>query len=180
MCQPGWEGGGREWIHVYGRPSPFASHLKRSQHCQLAIPQYKIKRWKFGGGMHVFRFTLKNNNFNLFIFGCARSALLRRLSVAAESRGHSSRQWEGLSPQWLLLLLSTGSRAFGLQYLQLPGSRAQARELRCTGLVTSRHVGSSWIRDQTRVSCIGRQIPHHWATRETPVAYFWLNRNLHR
>ena len=42
-------GGGREWTRVYGQPSPFASHLKRSQRCQLATPQYKIKHWRFGG-----------------------------------------------------------------------------------------------------------------------------------
>ena len=33
-------------------------------------------------------------------------------------------------------------------------------------LVAPRHVGSSWIRDQTCVSCFGRQILYHWATRE--------------
>ena len=31
------------------------------------------------------------------------------------------------------------------------------------------HVGSSWTRDWTRVSCIGRWIFYHWATRETPA-----------
>ena len=31
---------------------------------------------------------------------------------------------------------------------------------------TSRHVGSSWTRDGTRVSCTGRPILYHWATRE--------------
>ena len=35
----------------------------------------------------------------------------------------------GFSLQWLVLLRSTGSRAHGLQYLQLMGSRAQAQEL---------------------------------------------------
>ena len=40
-----WMGGefGGEWTHVYVWLSPFAVHLKPSQHCQLAIPQYKIK-----------------------------------------------------------------------------------------------------------------------------------------
>ena len=40
-----WTGGEfeREWIHVYVWLSPFAVHLKISQHCELAIPQYKIK-----------------------------------------------------------------------------------------------------------------------------------------
>ena len=37
---------GGEWIHVYVWPSSFAVHLKLSQHCLLAILQYKIKRFK--------------------------------------------------------------------------------------------------------------------------------------
>ena len=41
------------------------------------------------------------------------------------------------------------------------------------GLVALRHVGSSWIRDQTSVSCIGRQILYHWITREAPTFHFW-------
>ena len=36
-------------------------------------------------------------------------------------------------------------------------------------LVTPWHVGSSWIRDQTPISCVGRWILYHWATREAPV-----------
>ena len=36
------------------------------------------------------------------------------------------------------------------------------------GLSCPRHVGSSQIRDQTHVSCIGRQILNHWTTREVP------------
>ena len=40
-----WMGGefGGEWIHVYMWLSPFAVHLKLSQHCSLALLQYKIK-----------------------------------------------------------------------------------------------------------------------------------------
>ena len=30
---PGWRGFGEEWIHVHGWLSPFAVHLKLSQHC---------------------------------------------------------------------------------------------------------------------------------------------------
>ena len=48
----------------------------------------------------------------------------------------------------------------------LLGSRAQAQQLCCMGLVASRHVGSSQIRDWTHVACVGRGILHHWATRE--------------
>ena len=38
-----WEFG-REWINVYGWLSPLAVHLKLSQHCSLAIPQYKMEK----------------------------------------------------------------------------------------------------------------------------------------
>ena len=38
-----------------------------------------------------------------------------------------------------------------------------------TGLVAPRHVGSSQIRDQTRVPCTGRRILNHCATREVPA-----------
>ena len=43
------------------------------------------------------------------------------------------------------------------------------------GLVTSRHVGSCRIRDQTHVSCLGRQILYHWATREALNALLTYN-----
>ena len=59
------------------------------------------------------------------------------------------------------LLWSTGSRVLGLQKLELPGSRAQAQQWWCTGLIVPRHVGSSQPRDGTCVSCVGRQIPYH-------------------
>ena len=36
------------------------------------------------------------------------------------------------------------------------------------GLVAPRHVGSSQIRDQTCVPCIGSQILNHWTTRKVP------------
>ena len=40
-----WMGGesGGEWMHVHVWLSPFAVHLTLSQHCYLAILQYKIK-----------------------------------------------------------------------------------------------------------------------------------------
>ena len=43
-----WMGGefGGEWTHVYIWLSPLAIQLKLSQHCQSAIPQYKIKCFK--------------------------------------------------------------------------------------------------------------------------------------
>ena len=63
----------------------------------------------------------------------------------------------GFSSRWLLLLRSMGFGACGFQQLWLPS------------LAAPRHVGSSPIRDQTHVSCIGRWILYHWATREAPA-----------
>ena len=37
---------GREWIHVFGWLCPFHVHVSLSQHCQSALPQYKIKSKK--------------------------------------------------------------------------------------------------------------------------------------
>ena len=38
------------------------------------------------------------------------------------------------------------------------------------GLIASRHVESSWTRDQTRVPCIGKKILNHWTT--SKIHYF--------
>ena len=50
----------------------------------------------------------------------------------------------------------------------LPGSCVhgilQVRILKCVAIFFSR--GFSWPRDQTCLSCIGRQIVYHWTTRE--------------
>ena len=44
--------------------------------------------------------------------------------------------------------------------------RAVCVPLRCMGLAAPWHVGSSWIRDWTHVSCTGKWILYHLATRE--------------
>ena len=66
----------------------------------------------------------------------------------------------GFSLKQLLLC-----RAQTLRHMDLvvvaPGSGAQAQYLWHTGLVDPWHVGSSWIRDGTCVSCIGRWILYH-------------------
>ena len=38
---------GGDWTHGYVRLNPVAIHLKLSQHCELAISQYKVKKKKF-------------------------------------------------------------------------------------------------------------------------------------
>ena len=105
------------------------------------------------------------NNFTDLIFSCAGSLSLHRLSLVSGSFFAS--QCTGFSLQWLLLC-SLGSRAQGLQWLQHMGSVVAFRRLQSTdqllwltGLAALQHVGSSRTRDQTHVSCIGRQILNH-------------------
>ena len=92
----------------------------------------------------------------LFIFGFSESSLLRGFSLVVASGGYSPVAVHRLPLGWLLLLWRTGSRVHGLQQVRLTVSWAQARWLWCTGLVPQ-HVGSSRIRDRTRVSCINWQ-----------------------
>ena len=81
-------------------------------------------------------------------------------SVAAESG--ATRRWSAFS--WrrpYCKVQPPGARALGL------GRRLSS--CRDTGSVAPQHVGSSRIRDQTRVSCLGRRTPYHWATGKPPV-----------
>ena len=57
-------------------------------------------------------------------------------------------------------------QAHRLQQLWLTGSRAQAQQLWCTGLVALWHVGSSRTRARTHAPCIGRQLLNLCVTRE--------------
>ena len=66
------------------------------------------------------------------------------------------------------LVADTGSRVFVLPELQhmisgvvAPGLQGTGSVVRAHSLVATWNVGSSWIRDQTHVSCIGRWIPYH-------------------
>ena len=68
------------------------------------------------------------------------------------------------------LVVEHGLQARGLQQLWLMGPRAQAQQLWHTGLAVPRHVGFSGTRARTRVSCIGRWILNHCATREAPTS----------
>ena len=78
--------------------------------------------------------------------------------------------------EFILFLATLGLRASsGLSLVavsgatllsQLESPRVQAWQLWDMGLVAPQHVESSQTRDQTSVTCIGRQIPNHWTTRE--------------
>ena len=90
----------------------------------------------------------------LFIYGCVGSSFL----------------CEGFLQLWQVgATLHCGAWASHYRGLSCCGAQApdaQAQQLWLTGLVAPRHVGSSQIRAQTRVPCIGRQILNHCATRE--------------
>ena len=93
--------------------------------------------------------------FFFFLLVCAGSSLLHELFSSCGEPGLLSSCCGQTSVLWLLLLHSTGYWVRRLQKLWLLGSRAQAQQLWHTGLVAPQHVGSSWTRNQTGVSCIG-------------------------
>ena len=100
------------------------------------------------------QFLLKKKKRFIYLFFAGLGlCCVCRLSLVAMNRGYSSWQYTSFSLWWLL-------------FLQSVDSRTQAQYLWHTGLVTLRHVGSSWTRDRTCVPCTGRQILNHWAIRE--------------
>ena len=93
----------------------------------------------------------------LFIVGHAGSSGLHGLSRVAVSRGCSLAVGQRPLAVGASLVAERELSAHGLQQLWLPGSRAQTQSLSRTGFVAPQHVRSPRIRDQTHVSCIGRQ-----------------------
>ena len=111
-----------------------------------------------------------------FIFCCAGSSLLcMGFSLVVASRGYFSRcttaHCSGLSRCGAPAPGYTGFSGCSSWAPQLwrPGSKAQAQQSWCMGLVALWHVGSSWTRDPTPISCTDRQILYR-ATRETPFS----------
>ena len=117
--------------------------------------------------MVPFRTSISQLFFFIFIFGYVGSSLLRcglflSGGVWASCCGDFSCCGQAVECAYFC---SCGTWA---QQLWLPGSGAQAQELWHTGLVALQHVGSSWIRDQTCVSFIGRQILYHLSHQGSP------------
>ena len=125
---------------------------------------------------HVFLFLYINLFICFYFWLYGVFIAVRRLSLVVVSRGYCSLQCMGFSLSWLLLLQSMGSRCTGFsscgtwaQQLWLTGSSAQAQQLWRTGLVAPWHVRSSQARARIHVSCVGRWILNHCATREVPT-----------
>ena len=89
------------------------------------------------------------------LFSCARSSLLRGLSSSCREWGLLSSCGEGLLITVAFLVTEHGLVGTGFT------CSSSAPSLWCRGLVAPRHVRSSAIRNQTRVSCIGRRILYH-------------------
>ena len=104
----------------------------------------------------------------LLIFGHAGSWLPHRLFSSCGDQGLLSScnvqpsHCGGLSCLRAQALRHAGFSSCGSQ------APEQSRQLWCIDLVAPGHVGSSRIRDQTRVSCIGRQILYRWAQEKPP------------
>ena len=93
----------------------------------------------------------------LWVFVAARG-----LSLVVVSGGYSLLQCVGFS-LWWHFSWSTGSVCAGFSSCSM-----KAQQLWHMGLGALYHVESSWTRDWTRVSCIGRQILIHCSTRGVP------------
>ena len=102
--------------------------------------------------------------FSLFLLAVLGLHCCRGFCLVMASRGYLL-LYSGFSLLGLLLSWSTGSRSCRLQQLWLPDSWNRSSVVGVHGL-SLWYVGSSQIRDWTRVSCIGRQIIYHWASRE--------------
>ena len=86
------------------------------------------------------------------------------LSLVSVSRGSSPVTARRLITAVASLVVEQGlwgAPASAVRSLQLPGSRAQAQQLWCMGLVAPWREGSSQIRDGTPVSCTDRRILYH-------------------
>ena len=94
--------------------------------------------------------------------------MLGLCSIAGFSLAEASGGYSIVAVLRILIAVASliGSRHVGFRSCSALGSRVQTQSLWNTGLLAPRHVASSWTRDQTYVSFIGRCILNHGATRE--------------
>ena len=106
--------------------------------------------------------------------------MLHRLFSSCGERGSLWSWCSGFSGLWLpwgraQALGLAGFRSCGPPRLQSAGAVVVAPGLSCSAAL-----GSSQNRDRTCVSCIGRQILYHWATREALKGTFLRQRSRQR
>ena len=118
-------------------------------------------------------------NFTCLFFAVLGLHCCTSFSLVTARGSYSLLQHAGFSLQWLLLLMLWASVVVGCG-LSSCGSWALEHRpsiwgpgLGCSmtcGIFLNQGTGN-----QTRVSCIGRQILYHWDTREASVVVFFLN-----
>ena len=121
----------------------------------------------------VHMFLTKRANSVLSISGCAGS-----LRCCAGFSLVSMRRWGATSSCYAKACGgpspcpagAPGHRPQQLQFVgsvvALPGLQRTSSIVAAQGPCRSVVCASSWIRDPIHASCIGRQTPHHWVTRE--------------
>ena len=111
---------------------------------------------------------------NSLIFGCAGSSLLHNLFSNCKGHGllsgYSVRAANCSGFSCRDRLQSTQASVAAASGLSSTGSVVAQYELSCPW-----HMGSSQTKDWTHVSCTGRQMLYHWATREAPNSIFETN-----
>ena len=104
----------------------------------------------------------------IYLFVCL---FMAALGLHCCARSFSSCSEQGLlfvEMHRLLIAVASLVRSMGSQYAGFSSCSMRAQWLWRTGPAAPRHVGSSWTRAQTHVSCIGRWILNHCATSEDP------------
>ena len=124
--------------------------------------------WMYTLVFGVYYDSLQSLVFFIYFWLCWVFVAAWTFLYAEQRAGGCSLLWCRGFSSWCLLLWSAGSRQVCFssrgtwaQELLFPGSGAPAQQLWCVGLVAPGHMGSSQTRDETRVSCIGRQILYH-------------------
>ena len=141
------------WSNVRGRSS---HHLIMQYFMPVPLPA-RLPRTA------TWRVTLSQSSLLLGPVGVRRDVkVLTSTDVGYRcAKAIRSRRW------WWLFQSLSHVQFFAIPWT-MPGSSvhgiSQARILEWVAISFSR--GSSWPRDQTHVSCIGRQILYHWATRD--------------
>ena len=131
-----------------------------------------LQKWCMSSPSFLFFFVMILF-INLFIipFGCVGVFVTALAFFSLRQAGDPFQLWcLGFSLEGLLLPQSTGSRAFSLQKLWLPGSGAQTQGLGRPGPAALLHVGPLQIREGTRVSCIDSWLLYPRTTREALLA----------
>ena len=139
--------------------------------CQFSCFLFIINSWFPPPCPPSFLPLKKKITYFIFIFGCAGSSLLCTGFLQLWQAGGTLHWVRGL-----LIVAASLTAEHSFRCVDFSSRSTQAQLWWCMDIVALRHVESSWIRNQTHVSCIGRQISIHCGTREVPLLPFSLKK----